>query len=162
MSQLKKIDLNAKSFIANEVEYFIEESMSFKRYKMYQKLQIQMGFGTGFYDEYNDWKKVWDHANKSEFGNIAVVAHNKLYALKNIDERPTDILTMCALFINTKDEDRRIITDDMVDRKIADWEAEGLDIIPFFQLAANSIQGFTKVWKSITEDISPKEEEKKK
>ncbi|MES2395675.1 MAG: hypothetical protein V4549_06715 [Bacteroidota bacterium] len=150
VQELKKIDLKAGSFKANKVEYFIETSISFSRFKMFQKLQIEAGYGIGFYELFESLKKIYDLCNDKKFADIAVLTHNTLRGIKDIDERPNAALQLCALFMNTKDEDRKIINDDIVNKKIADWEAEGLDIMPFFQVATSSMKNFWQAYGEIS------------
>ncbi len=133
--QLKTIDLKEKSFTANGKVYYIETGISFDRYLMYQKLQIEVGYAIGFSGLYDKMKEVYSLCNDRKFADIAVLANNVINGIKQISSRKIPALSLCALFINTADEDRGVITDDMVDAKISDWEAEGLDITPFFSLA---------------------------
>lgn len=149
--ELKKIDFSQKSFKANGTEYFIETSISFNRFKMFQKLQIEAGYGVGFYDLFESLKKIYELCNDKKFADIAVLTHNTLRGIKDIDERPNSALQLAALFINSKEEDRKVITDDIVNKKIADWEAEGLDITPFFQFAISSIKNFWQAYSEISQ-----------
>ncbi len=151
---LKIIDLSTKKFEANGKKFTIESSMSFERYRAYQKLEIQLGYQAGFYGLFEDIKKIYALCNDSKFADIAVLSHNILSGIKTVDERTLPALEMCALFINEEGEDRKIINDDMIAAKIADWEAEGLDIVPFFQLAVNSIPGFSVAFSSVSQIIS--------
>jgi len=156
MKQLKLIDLKDKKFIANGAEYFIESGLSFERFRMYQKLQIECGYEVGFYGMFENIKKIYELCNGMKFADIAVLTSNVLHGMAKVDERKVPVLNLCALFINTKDEDRKIINDDIVDKKIADWEAEGLDVTPFFQLALGSIQNFSKAWEEVSQTILEK------
>lgn len=156
MTQLKTIDLKEKRFTANGTEYFIESGLSFERFRMYQKLQIECGYESGFYGMFENIKKIYELCNGMKFADIAVMTSNILHGMAKVDERKIPVLNLCALFINTKDEDRKIINDDIVDKKIADWEAEGLDVTPFFQLALGSIQNFSKAWEEVSQIILEK------
>lgn len=162
MKELKVIDLKAKSFRANGTEYFIETGLSFERFRMYQKLQIECGYEVGFAGMFKHIKEIYDLCNGMKFADIAVKTSNIMHGIAKVEERKIPILSLCALFINSKDEDRTIINDDIVDKKIADWEAEGLDITPFFHLALGSIQDFSKAWEEVSQTISEKGLEAKK
>lgn len=146
---LKQIDLNKPSFMANGVEYFFEKGLSQARFIMYQQLQIELPFQTGFSGVVKAFQDSYKLLNQTKFADSAVIMHNALNGIQNISERRIPALELCALFINTKDEDRRIITQDMVDKKLKDWEEEGLDTIPFFQLATSSISGFKEIYSEI-------------
>lgn len=157
-NSLKQIDLTKKEFVANGKTYYIESSISFERFLWYQKLEIECGYQVGFYGLFENIKKIYELCNGMKFADIAVLCHNVMNGIKMVDNRKIPFLQMCALFINTADEDRSIISDDIVDRKIADWEAEKLDILPFFQLGASSIKNFSTVYKELTQAISENEE----
>jgi hypothetical protein len=158
--ELKKIDLNAKSFIANGKEYFIEGSLSFERFLMYQMLQVEVGYDVSFEGMFNKVKEAFDLMNKLKLGEAAVVLHNIMSGVSNIDNRRIPVLNMCGLFMNTADEDRGTITNEMIDRKIEDWTKEGLDVLPFFQFAASSIKGFTAAYEEAIPDTLKKQGEK--
>jgi len=147
--ELKVIDLNQRSFKANGTEYFIEKSISQDRFLMYQKLQIELAYETGFAGMYKSLTKLYELLNQQKFADCAVIAHNALNGIKTTEERRIPALELAALFVNTKDEDRKVITQDMVDVKLADWKAEGLDITPFFQLAISSITGFKEIYSEL-------------
>lgn len=153
MKELKVIDLKEKKFTANGVDYYIESGLSFKRFRMYQKLQIECGYEVGFAGMFDKIKKIYDMCNAMKFADIAVLTSNILHGIAKVEERKIPVLSLCALFINTKDEDRSVINDDIVDKKIADWEAEGLDITPFFTLALSSMENFSKAWEEVTRNI---------
>lgn len=146
---LRVIDLNAGSFIANGTEYFIEKSISQERFMMYQKLQIELTYQTGFAGMYKALQNLYELLNKQKFADCAVIAHNALNGIKTTEDRRIPALEMAALFVNEKTEDRKIINQDMVDKKLKDWETEGLDVAPFFQLAISSIAGFKEIYSEL-------------
>lgn len=146
---LKIIDLTKTEFEANGVKYYIEKHLSFERFLMYKKLELQVGYEVGFYGIFQALKKIYDLCNDKKFADIAVLTHNTLQGIAKVDERRISVLDLAALFINEKDEDRKVITDDMIAKKISDWEEEGLSIIPFFQLSTGFIEGFQKSYNAV-------------
>lgn len=153
--ELKVIDFSKqKSFKANGAEYFVESGLSFDRFLMYQMLQVECGYDVSFSSMFENMKKAFELLNKQKPAEAAVIIHNIMQGVAKVEERKIPVLQMCALFINTKDEDRKKIDNDMVDKKIKDWTEEGLDIRPFFQLALSSIQNFSNAWREISLNIS--------
>lgn len=146
---LKVIDLDKGSFMANGNEYFIEKSISQERFMMYQKLQIELTYQTGFAGMYRALQNLYELLNKQKFADCAVIAHNALNGIKITEDKRIPALELAALFINEKDEDRKIINQDMVDKKLKDWAEEGLDVTPFFQLAISSIAGFKEIYNEL-------------
>lgn len=161
MTELKQIDLTAKSFKANGKEYFIESGLSFERYRMYQMLQIECGYDVSFSGFFDKLKQGVELLNKLKLVEGSAILYNMLQGISRIEERKVPVLNMCALFINEANENRKVITNDMVDKKIADWEAEGLDIRPFFQLAVSSMANFVNAWKEVSQSILEADEIKK-
>lgn len=149
--QLKVLDITKPTFPANGKIYKIRKSMSFERHRMYEKLQLEVGYGATFIQLYEHVKEIFELCNKMEFAQIAVKSHNILTGIKNVESRQVPVLKLCALFINAEGEDEQVITEEMIDEKIADWEAEGYDILPFFQLAINSIPGFSLAFKILSQ-----------
>ncbi len=144
---LKVIDIKTKSFTANGKEYFIEMGgISMERFIEYEKLQVELGYGVTFIQLYDAIKEGYELCNKQKFADLAVKMYNILQGIKTFEERRTPAFELCALFINTKDENRAIITKDIIATKLADWEVEGLDAVPFFQLAVSSLQNFSTAY----------------
>lgn len=158
MTKLKRIDLAKGQFEANGKNYIIETNFSIERYSFYQKFQIETGFGVTFEEMFNNWEKVVVLANLLKFSEIVIMAYNMSKGLLKLEEKEPLMLKMCALFINEENEDRRIITDDMISVKINDWKEAGYEMTDFFQLALNTINGFIENWKKLTEAISKNEQ----
>jgi hypothetical protein len=148
-SNVKTFDVNSKEFKANGKTYYIESHISIDRYLMYRKLEIQAGYDVGFYGMYETLKKCYDLCNQQKFADIAVLVNNTINGIVNVDKRRIPVLDMAALFINEKDEDRGVINDEIIERKITDWQAEGLSITPFFQLSTSFIKNFQKIYTEI-------------
>jgi hypothetical protein len=156
--ELKVIDFSKeKSFTANGKEYFVETGLSFDRFLMYQMLQIECGYDVSFSTMFDNLKKAYGLLDKLKLADAAVILNNLMHGISKVEDRKIPVLQMCALFINTKDENRKEITNDMVDAKIKDWTEEGLDIRPFFPLALSSIQNFSNAWQEISRNISQQE-----
>lgn len=160
---LKVIDLKTKSFTANGKEYFIEMGgISMQRFIEYEKLQVELGYGVTFIQLYELIKESYELCNKQRFADLAVKLYNALQGIKTFEERRIPAFELCALFINTKEENRAIITSDMTAIKLADWEAEGLDAVPFFQLAVSSLTNFSTAYNVATQIASELEKLGKK
>ncbi len=151
--ELKKIDLTKKSFIANGVEYFIESEISIQRavYAEAAKIELETGMNVGKQTE--EWKKVYDTCNENKFADVAVTAYNNLRSFKNFYEDHSPVLRLCACYINYKDEDRRYISDDLINKKVNDWIEEGFSISGFFLLSLSILKDEVKSCVSATQGI---------
>lgn len=140
-NELKEIPKNSQVFTANGTEYFIEDNLSIDRWIFMNELVIQLGFGVEYEEMQQNWFKVIDMADKQKFSSIVIMAHNMVNGVSKIYSREPMILKFCALFMNTKDEDRGTITEDVITRKIEDWKVEGLGINGFLEFSLLKVKG---------------------
>lgn len=161
MQQLKTINWNEQSFIANGKKYFLEKELSIQRSVFAESAKIELESGLRFGKYTEDWKKIWDMLNspdKSHFADIAIVVHDHLKSFNNFIEDVHPVIKLCACFINAEGEDRRFINQDIVNAKAEDWIAEGLTMRSFFHLALSFLAAEAKDLRSITEHISQLQE----
>lgn len=154
MAELKRIDLQTGKFTANGVDYQIEGNLSIERYAEFQILEKELAYTTTFKGMYDKMVRLRDLMNKMRFVDAAVELNDLLIGVSKIEEREPTVLKICALFMNTPDEDRTTFTQDMITKKIADWKTEGLDMRDFFQVASDSVAGFLEVYRTVTRIIS--------
>ena len=155
-----RIDLNQGSFTANGKIYKVQSVLSITRFCEFQILEKEIAFSMTFknvFDEINEACELFDEARS--FGEIAE-ARTKLDNLRRgiakLEEKQPTALKLCALFINTEDEDATIWNQDLMNAKIEDWKIEGIAIQDFFQFALNSVNGFIGIYKKMSEATSEK------
>ncbi len=142
--ELKKINIEQRSFVANGKTYHIEVGdISIARWAKYEELMLELQYGTTQAEMFKNWKRVTELANELKFSDIAILANNMQNGIHKIMERIPVGLRISTLFINEEKEDRGVINDDMISAKIEDWQKEGYAIGPFFQLAL-VFSGLTK------------------
>ena len=153
-NEVKKLDADKGWFMANGKKYIVSNSISVERFKEYEKLEPKLTFGIGFDDLIKNVKKAYEYVNQQKFADSAVVLHNIMAGIKDI-ENPTRIhpaLAMCTLVINVEGEESARYTTAMVEQKVDDWMAEGLDMLDFFLLALRSIKGFRATYLEYTQE----------
>lgn len=160
MKELKRLDLSKQSFVANGTTYYIESGLSIERYCEYQILEKEAAFSMSFKKIFENLKEVHRLMNEVKFVEAAVKLDNLMRGVAKLEEREPTLLKMCALFINTEDEDRTTINNDMIVKKIEDWKKE-YDIRDFFQLALNTVDGFLEIYANATRIISGNSKSKK-
>lgn len=153
MTELKKLDLTKSTFVANGVTYHIETQLSIERFCEYQILEKEAGFGLSFKKVFENLKELHALMNGVKFVEAAVKLDNLMRGVAKLEEREPTLLKICALFINTADEDRTTINNDMTMKKIEDWKRE-YDISGFFQLALNTVDGFFQIYGNVSRIIS--------
>lgn len=160
MKELKRLDLSKQSFVANGTTYYIESGLSIERFCEYQILEKEAAFSMSFKKIFENLKEVHRLMNEVKFVEAAVKLDNLMRGVAKLEEREPTLLKMCALFINTEDEDRTTINNDMIVKKIEDWKKE-YDIRDFFQLALNTVDGFLEIYANATRIISGNSKSKK-
>lgn len=163
--QLYTIDEQTKKakfverFEANGKTYLIEERISTQRWKAWRKIQVPLMFGVTIDVVFKRIKEAYTLLNKkeSEIIEAGIILHNLMTTIKDIDDesRVPDVVQLCALFINTPEEDRRTISESQIREKCRDWEDAGVDIQSFFLFAINSIPNFQPLYEQLTQNISP-------
>lgn len=163
-NEIKTIDPTQTSFEANGKTYY-RETMTVARWRVWLKLHVKLGYGLTFDELFHKFKQIYTVCNKSEPepGMACVLSYNTMERIKDIggDERIPETLAICALFWNQKDEDRSIITDEMIAEKVKDWEAEAIDAGFFLTYALSTIPNFIPIYKSISQNTSQKTEQEK-
>lgn len=146
---LKRLDTNAKSFIGKSgAEYFIEMSMNTERFKEFEKLTAHVGFGIDFKGIFDKLKELYELLNKQKFADAAVMTHNLMHGIKkNLDNRAHPAMLLLTLFVNKKDEDRSVWTEDIAAAKVEDWVE--YDVQDFFSLAVNLVPGLMTAYNEV-------------
>lgn len=151
---LKRIDFEAGTFEANGTQYTIEGALTIERYAELQILEKEMGYGVTFKGMYERLDKAYQLLNKQRFADSAVLINDLIRGITKVQEREPTVLKICALFINAEGEDRTQLSEDLVNKKISDWKAAGIDMRDFFTVASSSVNGFLDVYRTVTRIIS--------
>lgn len=146
--EIKSIPTGATEFTANGRKYIVRNKISVSRFKEYEKLVPQLTMGIGFDEMFSSLKKAYGFLNSPQPKPLdaGIVIHNLMSGIAGINEnkRIHPALKMAALVIDREDENPAKYDEQLMMDKISDWQAEGLDMLSFFELSLNSIQGFNK------------------
>ncbi len=144
------------SFTANGKEYFLTSKLSIARFVEFEKLGIIHGFGKDFQAVFSDLADIYECLENQKIASAAVKVSNLLQGVTRVlqesDHHP--ILKICALFINTKDENVKEYNEAVIESKIQDWYAEGFNFDDFFLLASSLVKGYMSAYEKITADFS--------
>lgn len=154
MAELKRIDFETGVFVANSTRYTIEGALTIERYAEMQLLEREMGYGNSFQAFYGKHEKLMQLLNKMKFADAVILLNDIMRGVAKLQEREPTVLKICCLFINYEGENRAEINQDVMNKKIADWKAEGIDMRDFFLVASSSVTGFLEIYKTVTRSIS--------
>lgn len=153
--ELRILDPQAREFEANGQKYRIAQTISYDRWIDLQRTELELSFGISTKDIASGLKEAYQKLNKQEFADAAVTIHNLMMGITTInDGRAPAVLRMAALFINREGEDTKTITEEIIQAKIADWSAAGIDMVSFFRLALGCIPGFIDAYSSLSQGSS--------
>jgi hypothetical protein len=156
---LKLIDFTKKQFTCDGRTFYVQDSLSFNRYRELQRISIEFGYSTTFIELFKDIQKCYDFVQTNKnWGDLAVSLYNILNGVATIGNKDAAALRLCALFINEADEDITVFDEVKIQDKIDCWARE-LDVSPFFHLAANLVEGWMPAYKLTTESTLKKEKE---
>lgn len=147
-TELKRINFTTGQFEANGKKYTIEKLISIERYTKFQQFEIEAAFSATFKNLFDTLNNTYELLNKGKLADASVNVYNAMKGVHEISNKEPYVLKYCALFINEENEDRRVITDEMISQKIADWQEEGLPVQDFFTLATNSIPHYIESYMS--------------
>jgi hypothetical protein len=148
--KLKKADFSKKYIECDGRKFYLRDSLSFNRYRELQKLVLEFGYSATFVDIFKNLRTAWDHLNSQHLGDAAVILHNTMYGIKNLDEKDDAALRMCALFLNEEGEDETVFDEGRMREKIDCWSKE-YAVTPFFQLAASLVPSWINAYKIVTQ-----------
>ena len=160
---LRKLDPETRSFQANGKRYTAVTSLTLERYEAYELYQAEVGIGRTFEEIQSSINRAFELCNevatgKKVFAELAVLLHDLSIGCTLVGTtQPHAVLKLCALFLVRDGEDLRTIDDQLVQDKIDDWKAEGIDMGYFFGFALRSIPGFLAAYRAASQTSSPKE-----
>lgn len=144
---LKELNLDQPYFEANGKKYTISKNLSVERWRQFEDLQALVGFGRSYEEIFNIVKQAYEKLQPPKVADASVLLHNLLTGVKEkLEKRHHPALLICTLFVNHEDEDIRIYDEEIMNKKIQDWQEEGYSIDSFFQLAWNLVPGFIETY----------------
>ena len=160
MSELKIVDFKEKKFTCGGRTFYVQDSLSFNRFRELQRISIEFGFSTTFVELFKEIQKCYDFVQTNKnWGDLAVTLYNLLHGVASIESKDAAALRLCALFISEADEDITVFDEAKMKDKIECWSKE-LDVSPFFHLAACLVDGWMPAY-NITIRNTLKEEKAK-
>ena len=151
------------TFKANGKKYIIRPSLTIARFEEFEKIEVNVTFGTSFQTLFGNLRKAWDYLNSNEPANASVTLYNTMIGIKDkLEERENPMLMLCALFICTEEEDVSKYDPAICRAKIADWRDEGIAMKDFFGLAFNLVNDFMPTYEKVSKGILSRQKKTQK
>jgi len=146
------------------VKYNVKKMLSVERWREFEDLQMKVGFGRSFQELFDMVRKAYEKLQEPKIADASVILHNIMIGVKDkLDKRHDPALQICALFINSEDEDEKVYDEDVMNQKIDNWQKEGYAIQDFFTMAWNLVPGCIEIYeedlKNTLSQVKKKESE---
>jgi hypothetical protein len=146
---------NATSFVANGKTYHKASNLSFQRYGWMEALNLEVGYGRTVEQVFKEQRIAFDLLNGQKFAEAAVAIDSSMRGIAAIaDGRVHPMMKLTLLFWNYEGENVRTMTEDLMNEKIADMEASGIDFSFFFGQALSTAPGLLSAYRELTEGYS--------
>lgn len=142
-TELKRLALDANSFLAMGKKYIVHPTIGIERYKKMEELQVIASFGADFKTLYAAANKAYGQLNAMKVGDAAVTLNGILEGLsRTLSGQETPLLLICTLFISEENEDLSSWDEAKAGEKIKDWTTDGYDAADFFKLAFDLLKQY--------------------
>lgn len=144
----------ATSFVVNGKTYRKSDTLSTRRYSLMENYLQELLNGRDPVQVFQDNKRAFELLNKQQFAEAAVIIHaNMTGAARIADFDPHPAYKIFCLFWNYDGENKKTMTDELMDEKLKDME--GVDHNFLFYEAARSAPGFLAAYRLALEASSP-------
>lgn len=145
-NRLKWFEVSETKFKANGNTYIRDLEPTIDRMKALQIKGVELQYGAVVASLFDHLEKVYENMNNGKQADAAVglykVLQRKDYIKADLDKikftKDDPFVRYCGIFMNKEGEDRKFITEAMIDEKIEDWIKEGIPWQYFFVNALNT------------------------
>ena len=167
--QLRSLPANTKSFQAGGHTYYVEDDLSVERYQVFQKMEIELGYGLKFSELFQKIKEAFEKNDQGHHGQVAVILYQLMEGIAYISEKRPIALWVATLFINRSDEDRSVWNKTLAEEKLKDWghghsdTEQGIEVTFFLIVSLGAVRSFAESWSQtleLLEKVGPLNPEK--
>jgi hypothetical protein len=154
--ELKRLEAGIQYFECQGEKFTIANSLSFNRFEKLQEFSLEFGFSATFKDMMMGLRKQYDLLNQQKLADAIVLNHNLMKGIVALEQKHNVAFRICALFINTDDEDPTEYDEAKMSRKIDIWAKE-FDVGFFLHFAIAIVPEFLAGFKLVLSGLSEKE-----
>lgn len=159
VKELRKLEAGTQYFDCGGKKYYISDKLSFIKFQKLSEWSLEFGFSATFKDIFTGLKKAYELVNQTKFADTAVVLHNMMSGIVNLEQKDNVAFRMCALFILEEGENEIEYNEAKINEKIDNWAKE-LDAGFFLNFAASIVPNWISAYKLVSQSISEKQTEK--
>lgn len=154
IKSLRKIPFNAKSFEAGGYTWHVEDDLSVERYRAFQRMEIELGYGINFSTLADRHKQIFDRLNEGKMAEAVVIVYQLMEGSVAISEKTPIGLYVATLFVNRSDEDRSVWSRSIAEDKLKMWNGNeketGIDAGFFLIVALSRVQNYGEKFKEFS------------
>jgi hypothetical protein len=154
--QLKVLEPGTEYFECEGIKYTISKTLSFNRFEKLEEYNLEFGFSATFKDIFVQLRKQYDLLNQQKLADAIVLNHNLMKGIVNLEQKHSISFRICALFINSDEEDITICDEAKMNRKIDSWAKE-YDVNFFLNFAISVIPYYLTAYNLLLKTISDQE-----
>lgn len=137
-----------KKFTAGGHTYFVEDSLSLERYKAFQRMELELGYGLSFSSLHEKISTAYGLLNENKLADAAVLLYSVMEGAVNLSEKKPIGLWVSTLFVNRSDEDRTTWSKTIAEEKLEHWK--DIEANFFLIVALSKVSNFTNSLREIS------------
>jgi hypothetical protein len=158
VNELRKLEPGTQYFECGGKKFYISDKMSFIKFEKLSELSLEFGFSATFKDIFTQLKKLYELLNSMKFADSAIVCHNIMSGIVNLEQKDNAAFRICALFILEEGENEVEYNEAKIKEKIDCWASE-LDAGFFLNFAASIIPTWIAAYRLVSQNYSKKQKE---
>lgn len=152
-NELRKLEAGTQSFECGGKKYYIIDRLSFIKFEKLSEFALEFGYSATFKDIFIQLKKQYELLNQLKLADAAVITHNLMTGIVNLEQKHNVAFRICALFILEEGENEIEYNEAKVNEKIDNWSKE-LDASFFLSFAAGLIPNWIAAFNLVSQSIS--------
>lgn len=146
-TEIKILPEDTKEFLANGIKYILRESLTIKRFWQFERYRVMLGMKMDIVELYSMivsiYEKIPEIIRDAKVGtNLYADIRDSLIGLNDLNERVPVAFYMATLFWSADGENISNWTIEEANKKIDDWNEEGIDSSFFLQTSLPYLKDF--------------------
>lgn len=158
-NELRKLEPGTDHFECGGRKFYISDKMSFIKFEKLSEWSLEFGFSATFKDIFTQLKRLYEVLNQTKFADAAIICHNIMTGIVNLEQKDNAAFRICALFILEEGENEIDYNEAKISEKIECWSKE-LEVSFFLNFAAAIIPKWIAAYRLVSQSISKEQKEK--